>query len=227
MNAKGKPINPNQCKTVQFESMGFQLTGHTFFDATPNSNRVGQLTATHLGDTDPATTHSVMISISFSGAIFGSTKCWTSNFYTKNYIGGQEVLPPKTEPLECVSAKDVSKFNCDTAHVGGWCTVHITQRQRNQGDGLHLESYRFDVRLFDKDKEIVGDLELVSIPSGEIKQLPSNLPYTFGVGAPNLDNDAVYMYYNGQKWGSNDQDHKCNFGKYDSGKREGDCGFSC
>lgn len=105
--------------------------------------------------------------------------------------------------------------------------MHITQYQRNQGPGLNTENYRFDVILYDNDQELIAELELLSIPSGQSQQVGSPLPYTFGVTAPNLDADAVYMSYNGQSWGSNDQDHHCNFGPYDGGKREGDCGFSC
>lgn len=45
------------------------------------------------------------------------------------------------------------------------------------------------------------------------------------VGA--VDNDVVLFTCWGQDWGSNDQVHHSNFGSYDSGKREGDTGFSC
>ena len=42
-----------------------------------------------------------------------------------------------------------------------------------------------------------------------------------------VDDDAVLFKYAEQHFGSNDQDHQCNFGKYDNMKREGDCGFTC
>jgi hypothetical protein len=185
-----------------------------------------QLYATLIGDNDPASTHSVKISVTFAcGGIF-TNKCCRTDWYTVNYIGETEVVTPKSEPIECVGAKDVSNQNCDTAH-GGWCGVHITQYQKNEGPGLNTENYRFDVILYDADQELVGENELLSIPSGQTQQVPSTLQYTFGVTAPNVDGDAVYMSYNGQSWGSNDQDHHCDFGKYDSGHRDGDCGFSC
>ena len=42
------------------------------------------------------------------------------------------------------------------------------------------------------------------------------------------DGDVVVFDYPGNaEWNSDDQSHTCNFGQYDSGKREGDCGFTC
>lgn len=55
----------------------------------------------------------------------------------------------------------------------------ISPNTRKIRETVYPENYRFDFQLFDRDKEIVGDLELVSIPSGQAKQLPSKLPYTF------------------------------------------------
>ncbi|KAL8649509.1 MAG: hypothetical protein Q9226_005556 [Calogaya cf. arnoldii] len=213
-----------KCQTLQFTSNGFQLTNHGV--TVQHSNTVvAQLHATLVGDQDPASTHSVSIVITFMCGIF-INKCCVYKVDTHNYIGGNQVVTPKTERIECTGAKDVSKQNCETAH-GGWCGVHITQYQRNQGPGLNTENYRFDVILYDGDQELIAELELLSIPSGQSQQVGSPLPYTFGVTAPNLDDDAVYMSYNGQSWGSNDQDHHCNFGAYDGGKRDGDSGFSC
>jgi hypothetical protein len=42
-----------------------------------------------------------------------------------------------------------------------------------------------------------------------------------------VDNDLVCFWYSNQWWCSNDQQHHCNFGNYDGGKREGDCGSTC
>lgn len=190
------------------------------------SNKIiGQLYATLIGDSVPATTHAVSISIVFQCGLF-INKCCVNSFFTQNYYGGNQVVTPHSEPIECVGAKDVSNQNCDSFDPG-WCGVHITQYQKNEGPGLDTENYRFDVILYDSDQELVGELELLSIPSGETQQVGSTLPYTFGVTAPDTDDDAVYMSYNGQSWGSNDQGHQCNFGAYDSGTRNGDCGFSC
>ena len=136
------------------------------------------------------------------------------------------MVTPHSEPIECFGAKDVSSQNCD-GFDPGWCGVHITQYQKNEGPGFNMENYRFDITLYDGDQELVGEQDLLSIPSGQTNQVGSTLPYTFGVTAPDTDDEAVYMSYNGQSWGSNDQDHHCSFGAYDSGARSGDCGFSC
>ncbi|KAL8954738.1 MAG: hypothetical protein Q9183_006958, partial [Haloplaca sp. 2 TL-2023] len=181
--------------------------------------------ATLVGDTIAEETHSVKISIRFMCGLFRN-KCCVDTVGKTNIIGWNEVTTPYSEPIECTAGKDVSNQNCDHAD-GGWCGVHITQYQRNQGPGLNTENYRFVVLLYDSDQELIGQLDLLSIPSGQTHQFGSPLPYTFGVTAPNLDADAVYMTYNGQNWGSNNQDHHCSFGAYDSGKREGDCGSTC
>ena len=184
-----------------------------------------QLFATLVGDQDPASTHSVEIFINFACGLF-TNKCCVNAFQTHNYLGGVLVVTPKSEPIECVAAKDVSNQNCDTFDPG-WCGVHITQYQKNEGPGLNTENYRFDVILYDAKQELVGELDLLSVPSGQTTQVGSTLPYTFGITAPDTDEDAVYMSYSDQSWGSNDQAHHCNFGAYDSGTRNGDCGFSC
>lgn len=188
---------------------------------------VTSIAATLVGDSDPVHTHGVVIHITFACGGLLTDKCCLSNYATDNCLGGQcGLIPPRKEPMECVSYKDVSKSNCNSYH-GGWCGVHIRQYQKNQGEGIDTSVYRFDVELFDGDQENVGGHELAGIPSGQTKQFGSRLPMTFGVKAPDVDGDAVYMSYNGQSWGSNDQEHHCNFGKFDSGHRDGDCGFSC
>ena len=105
--------------------------------------------------------------------------------------------------------------------------MHVTQYQKNEGPGDHTENYRFSVTLKDADGNVVGGQDLVSIPSGETSSFTSALPWTFDLTAPNVDGDAVWMAYAGQHFTSNDQEHHCNFGAYDGGKREGDCGFTC
>lgn len=207
---------------MQYSSNGFHLTDKEFV---PGRGVTGQLMATYIGDVDPGRTHSVKISITFLCGIF-SNKCCVNSHWTANYIDGKEVVTPHSEPIECVAGKDVSKQNCETAH-SGWCGVHIRQYQKNEGPGLNTENYRFDVILYDSDQELIGEADLLSIPSGQTQQVGSTLPMTFGVTAPNLDDDAVYMSYNGASWGSNDQEHHCDFGKFDSGHRDGDCGFTC
>ena len=58
-------------------------------------------------------------------------------------------------------------------------------------------------------------------------QIDTALPGLLYVTAGAVDSDPVNFNYQDQAWGSNDQPHHSNFGAYDSGKREGDTGFSC
>ena len=58
-------------------------------------------------------------------------------------------------------------------------------------------------------------------------QIDTALPHLMYVTAGAVDDDAVLFNYGDESWGSNDQPHHSNFGSYDSGKREGDTGFSC
>ena len=213
-----------QCQTLQYSSNGFQLTSKTITITSSNKVHTG-LRATLIGDTDPATTHGVGIILNFACGLFRS-KCCVDYYHTENYIGEKQVTPPKTEPIECFSARDVSKENCDS-YDPGWCGMHIRQYQRNEGPGFQIANYRFDVYLYDADQELVGERDLISIPTGQTYQVGSTLPYTFGVTAPEGDDDPVIMHYNGQKWGSNSADHQCKFGAFSSGHRDGDCGFSC
>ncbi|KAH3919234.1 hypothetical protein HBH56_030490 [Parastagonospora nodorum] len=215
-----------KCEKVEFSSSGFQLTSQRAQRRTANDVAT-TLGATLVGDADPVHTHGVVIHITFACRSIIPDKCCLNFVDTDNCLGEVCGLkPPYKERMECVSSKDVSKSNCASYH-GGWCGVHIRQYQKNQGEGIDTSVYRFDVELFDGDQEVVGDYELAGIPSGQTKQFGSRLPMTFGIKAPDVDGDAVYMSYNGQSWGSNDQEHHCNFGKYDGGHRDGDCGFSC
>ena len=110
----------------------------------------------------------------------------------------------------------------------GRCGVHITQYQKHKGPpGNDMCHYRFDVYLYDAHGKQIGGTKLLSVPGGSTRSVNSVLPHTFHVTAGNVDDDAVFMTYANQSWGSNDQEHHCTFGSYDCGNRDGDCGFAC
>jgi len=46
------------------------------------------------------------------------------------------------------------------------------------------------------------------------------------VTAGDMNADPVPFNYGDQAWAYADADHHCNFGAYDSGSRQGDCGFT-
>lgn len=104
--------------------------------------------------------------------------------------------------------------------------MHIRQYQKNEGPGSNTAVYRYDVRLFDGSGALVDEVDLVEIADGATSTVSNALPLGFDVTSGGVDGDAVTMSYNGATWNSDDQSH-CKFGKYDSGHRDGDCGFSC
>lgn len=56
----------------------------------------------------------------------------------------------------------------------------------------------------------------------------SVLPYDLIVAAQGPeDSSPIDFWYGDQWWTGNNQDHHCSFGAYDSGARQGDCGFTC
>ena len=83
-----------------------------------------------------------------------------------------------------------------------------------------VDPYSLDVKVYDANENEIGN-------SGGIQQSPSpvgvtsKLPNVLSVGTGAVDDDIVQFWYGDQYWGSNDQEHACNFGAYDSGKREG------
>jgi len=109
----------------------------------------------------------------------------------------------------------------------GWCGVHVTQYQKNEADTNPTANYKLDITVKDAANEQVGAVTKADAPGGQGVGVTGRLPLVLTVTAQSVDGDAVLFAYGGQNWGSNDQAHQCNFGSYDSGKRDGDCGFTC
>ena len=73
-----------------------------------------------------------------------------------------------------------------------------------------------------------GQNTLLQAPNGVKIGMTSRLPHPLTISVGSVDDDVVLFTYPGNAdWGSTDQEHHCKFGKFDGGKREGDCGFSC
>lgn len=160
------------------------------------------------------------------GCGWSSDPCCLGYWDTQLFINDAADLFDRDSTCECVSGHSVDDQKC-SSYTPGWCGVHVTQYQKNEGPGDDIENYRFTVVLKDADGKPVGEQDYVSIPSGETSSFTSTLPWTFDLTAPNVDDDAIWMAYGDQSFTSNDQPHSCNFGSYDGGKREGDCGFTC
>ena len=108
----------------------------------------------------------------------------------------------------------------------GWCGFHVTQYQKgNPNDPA--SHYHLDISVKDASGAVIGTVGYQDAPSGQVVHCPSRLPNDVIVTAQNVDADALLFQYGDQTFGSNDQAHHCNFGKYDSGSRNGDCGFTC
>ena len=136
-------------------------------------------------------------------------------------------LPPPPPPLALLYS-DVNFTTIDKRIVTGWCGVHITQYQKNEGpvgsDGSNSE-YRLDVSLYDAAQDPMGSISLLSLPGGNYEDIHSQLPDTLDVLVGGTDDQPIRFRYGGQAWTS--ADGQCRVGAYDSGIRNMDCGFSC
>ena len=110
-------------------------------------------------------------------------------------------------------------------YVPGYCGAHIQQYQKNEGPGSNIGDYRFTIELFDANKAPIGGVNLVPVANGQSVDVDSQLPAVFIATAGFVDQDPVTFAYNGFTFDSGSGN--CNFGAYDSGSRQGDCGFSC
>lgn len=108
----------------------------------------------------------------------------------------------------------------ESIYSPGWCGVHVVQHQKTNPDDP-ASHYHLDVTIFDNAQKQIGQVLNQDAPSGQGVDVDSALPYVLIVTAQNVDEDAVLFNYAGQAWGSNDQEHDCNFGAYDSGSRYG------
>lgn len=96
--------------------------------------------------------------------------------------------------------------------------MHVTQYQKeNPSDPS--SHYHLDVTLYDGAQKEIGKVTNQDAPAGQGVGVTSALPWVLIVTAQNVDDDAVLFKYADQSWGSNDQEHHCDFGSYDGGNR--------
>lgn len=139
-----------------------------------------------------------------------------------------KVFHPRVDGHNAIKDVILASYAANPPHWGaftpGWCGVHVTQYQKPRPG---IDNYTLDVKMFDSAGNAIGEVNGADAPAGVGVGVTSALPYVLMVTAQNLDADAVLFAYGAQNWGSNDQEHFCDFGAYDGGKREGDCGFTC
>lgn len=112
------------------------------------------------------------------------------------------------------------------SYTSGQCGVHVTQYQKNEPKSNPTGDYKFDITIKDAAGATIGTKLGATAKNGVGVDVDSMLPLVLIVTAQKVDDDAVLFKYGDQSWGSNDHQH-CKFGKYDSGNRDGDCGFTC
>ncbi|KAH8802294.1 hypothetical protein DL96DRAFT_1633956 [Flagelloscypha sp. PMI_526] len=88
------------------------------------------------------------------------------------------------------------------------------------------DNYKLDIKLFDSVQTPIGATDCPQdAPANVPINLDSKLPFVMIVTAQNIDDDPIKFAYAGQNFDSNAG--QCSVGRYDSGKREMDCGFTC
>ncbi|KAJ5601176.1 hypothetical protein N7510_010710 [Penicillium lagena] len=114
----------------------------------------------------------------------------------------------------------------DDGYAAGQCGVHITQYQRNEGDAVNpLDVFQLKLNILDANQESIGFM--IKQAAEEALIVPSKLPYDLWVQVGDGDDDPICFWYSNQYWCTDNDDWGCNIGEYDSGERNGDCGFSC
>lgn len=105
-----------------------------------------------------------------------------------------------------------------------------SQYQKNEGNpasngNMATSDYRITVLLKDANQELVGEVDYYDAPTGQGVGIDSELPLVFVATVGKVDNDPISFAYGSQSWESNSK--QCSVGKYDSGSRQMDCGFTC
>lgn len=132
------------------------------------------------------------------------------------------LLQPLTHATPITSPTSVTR-----RYATGWCGVHVVQYQKNEPPDVNPSpNYALDVIIYDAAQAEIGRVSKVDAPGGQGVDVTSQLPYVLILTTGNVDSDPVAFAYAGQSWTSDDGSH-CKFGGYDSGKRQGDCGFTC
>jgi hypothetical protein len=107
-------------------------------------------------------------------------------------------------------------------YAPGWCGVHVVQYQKPDPS---KDLYKLEAKVFDANQNEIGNS---AGKHDRVITFGSKLPASFTIRTRAVDNDPVDFEYSNAKWDSNNKDtHHCSVGKYDNGKREIDCGFSC
>ncbi|KAF1987464.1 hypothetical protein K402DRAFT_420275 [Aulographum hederae CBS 113979] len=122
-----------------------------------------------------------------------------------------------------------TEVNSEGSFTPGWCSVQVTQFLRNAGDKVNpLADYQLEVKVRDNIGIEIGS---ATKQSAKFPLVVDNsvLPWDVIVSTGANDEDPLGFWFAEQFWTSNDNigDHQCNFGRYNGGRRTGECKFSC
>lgn len=143
-------------------------------------------------------------------------------------MGNKYIEQARTKKWECGIPKvgksggqfDSNQPENNDGFAPGWCGVHVIQYQKPDPS---KDDYSLEVtHVNDANENKIGNSE----KGGPTASVTSKLPLTLAIKTGGVDADPVSFAYGDQSWDSNDGS-RCSVGKYDSGKRQMDCGFSC
>jgi hypothetical protein len=110
----------------------------------------------------------------------------------------------------------------ERGYAPGWCGVHVTQYQK---PNPAKDPYQLEAKVIDANQNEIGNS---AGKHDTVISFGSKLPEQVTIRTGKVDKDPVEFLYSSAKWDSNNKDtHHCSVGKYDNGKRQIDCGFTC
>ncbi|KAL8968151.1 MAG: hypothetical protein Q9197_005039 [Variospora fuerteventurae] len=157
--------------------------------------------------------------------------CQATNIYNRETIRSNQCGVPAIGKDYGPGKLDSQGPVGEAGYATGWCGMHVVQYQKEEPAADPASdpkaNYHLDVTLYDSNEDKIGEVLGAEAPAGEAVSVFSKLPHVMLVTAQKVDADPVLFAYSDQSWAYADAEHHCNFGQYDSGNREGDCGFSC
>ncbi|KAL8872298.1 MAG: hypothetical protein Q9174_002046 [Haloplaca sp. 1 TL-2023] len=119
----------------------------------------------------------------------------------------------------------------EAQYAPGTCRVHVKQYQKVDpaADPKTNEDadYHLSVNIYDQNEDGIAWVAKERAPAGQAVEVVYGFPAKLLVTAQGVDDDPVLFADGDEKWDSGDAAHKCKFGGYDGGKRQGECFFAC
>ncbi|KAJ5624260.1 hypothetical protein N7510_000569 [Penicillium lagena] len=112
----------------------------------------------------------------------------------------------------------------------GWCGLHFTQWEPNEGNNNPLDEWQLEITLFDGSQTWLTTATKQPVEGGLI--IPSKLTYNLTATMEDSDDsDSLCFWYSDQYWCISDSAaHDCQYDSSFDGTyrtRQGNCGFTC